>query len=110
MKIIACSTFQVISLPVGRYHGIGGRPSDHFVNKMAAVSTGNEIADLNKQTQPTNEPKVDKNGVGEMEIPLSPDHAVEEARKEEIRAKIRTVSGCCHEFFRDAEIFLVICV
>lgn len=72
--------------------GIGGRASAHFINNMAAVNAGNEMTDLNKPPQSETEGKVDKNGVEETEIPLSPDHAAEEARKEEIRAKIRTVS------------------
>ncbi|XP_020897281.2 tumor protein D54 isoform X1 [Exaiptasia diaphana] len=58
---------------------------------MAAVNAGNDMSELNKPPQSETEGKVDKNGLEETEIPLSPDHAAEEARKEEIRAKIQTI-------------------
>lgn len=62
---------------------------------MAAVSTANDKFDIKDCIVETEE-KLDKNGVGETEIPLSPDHAAEEARKEEIKAKIKTVSSAIY--------------
>jgi len=57
---------------------------------MAAVVS--EMTDLNKPVFTRTDVKDNKNDVEESEIPLGPDLAAEEARKDEIRAKIHTVS------------------
>lgn len=60
---------------------------------MAAVNAGNDMNDLNKQSLASTEMKVEANSLEETEIILSPDNAALEAKREEIRAKINTVSN-----------------
>jgi hypothetical protein len=61
---------------------------------MAAVNgAGSEMANFDKPIEKGTELKENQNGEKQSEIPLTPDQAAEEAKREEIRAKIRTVSG-----------------
>lgn len=62
-----------------------------ITSNMAAVNGGSEtMADFNKPVEKATE--VIENQTETVQIDLSPDLAAEEAKREEIRAKIRTVS------------------
>lgn len=64
-----------------------------ITSNMAAVNGGSEtMADFNKPVEKATEVIENQTETVQIDIPLSPDLAAEEAKREEIRAKIRTVS------------------